>query len=152
MVAALDHMRDRGLIAVENGTWQIKVPLETIDLQAPESLRQLIELQIERLSEEEQRALEVASVTGVSFTAHADALSTTWSQEKFENLCDELSRRQHMVRRTGSHQFPDGTISQCYEFAHALYREVFYRRQPPGRRAKLQLRIGELAGQVFLAA
>jgi predicted ATPase len=63
MVAALDHVRERGLIAVENGTWQIKVPLETIELQAPECLRQLIELQIERLSEEEQRALEAASIT-----------------------------------------------------------------------------------------
>ena len=145
-------MRDRGLIAVENGAWQIKAPLETIDLQAPESLRQLIELQIERLSAEEQRALEVASLTGVSFTAHADALTTTLDQEKFENLCEELSRRQHMVRRTGSLQFPDGTISQCYEFVHALYREVFYRRQAPGQRAKLQLRIGEPAGEAFLAA
>jgi len=26
-----------------------------------------------------------------------------------------------------------GTISRCYEFAHALYREVFYRRQATGR-------------------
>ena len=58
----------------------------------------------------------------------------------------------HMVRRTGLLRFPDGTISQCYEFVHALYREVFYRRQPPGQRAKLQLRIGELAGEAFLAA
>ena len=138
MVAALDHVRERGLIAVENGTWQIKVPLETIELQAPESLRQLIELQIEGLSEEEQRALEVASITGVSFTAHADTLDAPEDQEKFENLYEELSRRQHLVRRTGSQQGSDGTISQCYEFAHALYREVFYRRQPPGRRTKLQ--------------
>ena len=135
MVAALDHVRERGLIAVENGTWQIKVPLDTIELQAPESLRQLIELQIEGLSEEEQRALEVASITGVSFTAHADTLDAPGDQEKFENLCEELSRRQHLVRRTGSQQFPDGSISQCYEFAHALYREVFYRRQASGRRA-----------------
>ena len=140
MVAALDHMRERGLVAVENGTWQIRVPLERIELQAPESLRQLIELQIEGLSEEEQRALEVASITGVSFT-HADTLGAPGGQEKFENLCDKLSRREHMVRLTGSHQFPDGTISQCYEFAHALYREVFYRRQAPGRRAKLHARI-----------
>jgi predicted ATPase len=134
----LDHVRERGLIAVENGTWQIRVPLETIELQAPESLRQLIELQIERLSEAEQRALEAASITGVSFTAHADKLDAPGDREKFENLCEELSRRQHLVRRTGSQQFPDGSISQCYEFAHALYREVFYRRQAPGRRAKLQ--------------
>ena len=138
MVAVLDHVRERGLIAVENGTWQVKVHLETIELQAPESLRHLIELQIEELSEEEQRALEVASVTGVSFTAHAEALGTPGDQEKFENLWETLSRRQHLVRRTGSHQFPDGTMSQCYEFAHALYREVFYRRQSPGRRTKLQ--------------
>src|SRR5271165_111487 len=26
-----------------------------------------------------------------------------------------------------------GTTAQCYEFAHALYREVFYRRQASGR-------------------
>ena len=90
MVATLDHLRERGLIAVENGTWQIKVPLETIDLQAPESLRQLIELQIERLSEEEQRALEVASITGVSFTAYAEALrdlGTRRSLKTFAKSC-----------------------------------------------------------------
>ena len=152
MVAALDHMRDRGLIAVENGAWQIKVPLETIDLQAPESLRQLIELQIDGLSAEEQRALEVASLAGVSFTARADTLTTALDQEKFEDLCEGLSRRQHMLRRTGLLRFPDGTISQCYEFVHALYREVFYRRQAPGRRANLQLRIGEPVGEAFVAA
>ncbi len=30
MLAVLDHLRDRRLIAVENGKWQIKVPLENI--------------------------------------------------------------------------------------------------------------------------
>ena len=152
MVITLDHMRDQGLIALENGTWKIKVPLERISLETPESLRQMIELQIERLSAEEQRALEVASVTGVSFPANVKALGATVDQEKFESVCEDLSRRQHMVRRAGSHQFPDGTISQCYEFAHALYREVFYRRQAPGRRAKLQLGIIELAGEAVLSA
>jgi predicted ATPase len=146
MVAVLDHMRDRGQILIENGAWQINVPLETIDLQAPESLRQLIELQIETLSVEEQRALELASVTGVCFTTHGGVLGSTVDSENFENLCEDLSRRQHMVRRAGSHRFPDGTISQCYEFVHALYREVFFRRQAPGQRAKLQLCIQELAG------
>jgi len=140
MVAVLEHMRERALIAIENRKWQIKVPLESIHLEAPESLRQMIELQIEKLSAEEQRALEAASVTGVSFTAKANAL-TEVDQENFESLCEDLSRRQHMVRRTRSRRFPDGTISQCYEFAHALYREVFYRRQAPGRCARLRLSI-----------
>jgi predicted ATPase len=138
MVSVLDHMRDRALIAVEKGTWQIKVPLESIHLEAPESLRQMIELQIEKLSADEQRVLEAASVSGISFTAKADALGDDVDQEKFEKVCEDLSRRQHMVRRTESYRFPDGTISQCYEFSHQLYREAFYHRQAPGRLAKLR--------------
>jgi hypothetical protein len=82
------YVRDHGLIAVENEARQIKAPLKTIDLQAPESLRQLIELQIEMLSAEELRALELTSLTGVSFRAHADALTTSLDREEAENLCE----------------------------------------------------------------
>jgi predicted ATPase len=81
----------RSLIAVENGTWQIKGPLESIHLEAPESLRQMIELQIEKLSANEQRVPELASVTGISFTAKANALDTSVDQENFENTCEDLS-------------------------------------------------------------
>jgi predicted ATPase len=137
MVSILDDLRDRGMIAIENGTWQIKVPLESIHLEAPESLRQMIELQIETLSSDEQRVLELASVTGMSFTANANVLGTTVDQEKLESTCEDLARRQHIVRRTGWRPFSDGTISQCYEFAHALHREVFYRRQAPSQRARV---------------
>jgi hypothetical protein len=85
----------------------------------------------------------------ISFTAKANALDTSVDQENFENTCEDLSRRQHMVRRTGSRHSPDGTISQCYEFVHALYQKVFYRRQAPGRRARLRLHIGETAAEAF---
>jgi hypothetical protein len=54
--------------------------------------------------------LEIASVRGVSFTAD---VRTTVDPEKFESVCEDLSRRQLMVRRTGSSQFRDGTISDC---------------------------------------
>jgi predicted ATPase len=149
MVATLEHMRNRGLITLENGSWLFKVALENIHLETPESLRQMIELQIEKLSADEQRVLEVASVTGVSFTAKANVLDTAVDQEKFEHVCEEMSRRQHMVRRTGSCRCPDGTVSQCYEFAHELYREVFYRRQAPGRLARLRLRIGDTTAEAL---
>src|SRR6266851_7839956 len=39
MVAVLEHMQDRGLIACDNGSWQINTPLEKIDLEVPEDLR-----------------------------------------------------------------------------------------------------------------
>jgi DNA-binding winged helix-turn-helix (wHTH) protein/tetratricopeptide (TPR) repeat protein len=149
MVAALDHMIQRGLISHRDGSWKLNVPLEAIELEAPENLRAMIETQIERLSGEEQRALEVASVTGVTFTAKVNATAAMLDEEKFEDLCEELSRRQHMVRSAGSHTFPDGSVSRRYEFAHALYREVFYIRQARGRRARLHLRIGERLEKLY---
>ena len=147
MVAALDHLRKRELIVVEHGTWQLKVPLDSIHLQVPESLREMIELQIERLSPEEQRVLEIASISGVSFTANVNAPGTTVDAEKFESVCEDLSRRQLMVRRSSSSQFADGPVIEGYEFVHALYRDVFYRRQTPARRVKLERRIGRRAGE-----
>jgi predicted ATPase/DNA-binding winged helix-turn-helix (wHTH) protein len=146
MVAAVDHMRNRYAITAANGTWQFNEPLENIALEAPESLRQMIEFQIEKLSAEEQRMLEIASVHGVSFTAD---VGSAVDPEKFESVCEDLSRRQFMLRRTGASQFPDGTISECYQFVHALYRDVFYRRQMPARRAKLQQRIGARATEAL---
>ena len=47
------------------------------------------------------------------------------------------------MRPAGCQHLPDGTLFQRFEFVHALYREVFYRRQAEARRAKLHQRIGE---------
>ena len=154
MVAVLEHITQRGFISHESeardsGTWKLNVPIEDIDLEAPENLRTMIEAQIERLSAEERRALEVASVSGVSFRTRVTATAAALDEEKLEEICGEMSRRQHLVRWAGSHQFPDGIVSQRYEFAHALYREVFYRRQPSGSRARLHLRLGERLEELY---
>jgi DNA-binding winged helix-turn-helix (wHTH) protein len=74
MVAALEHLTQRGLISRESGAWQMRQPLEQI-------------------------------VVGVP--------------------------------------------SPRYEFVHALYREVFYQRQAPRRRAKLHRRVGEALEVLF---
>src|SRR5207248_500087 len=73
VVAALNHMTEQRILSREAGTWGLRLPLEEIDLKMPESLRQMIEAQIERLTKEEQRALEVASINGTSFSSHISA-------------------------------------------------------------------------------
>jgi DNA-binding winged helix-turn-helix (wHTH) protein len=143
MVAALDHLAGRGFISRDQGTWKLGVPLEEIDLGVPESLRQMIEVQIDRLTPEEQQTLEVASITVTGFNARVTALAANLDPERVEELCEGLSRRYHVVRSAGSLRFPDGAFSPRYEFAHTLYREVFYRRQSLGRRAKLHRNIGD---------
>ena len=143
MVAALDHMRDRGLIAIENGAWQIKVPLEQIGLEAPESLRQMIELQIERLSFEEQRVLEVASVLRkFPLSVTIGAAVANIEPDTIEELLEGLARRHQIIRPAGFKNYRNGT-SPCYEFVHVLYRQVFYRRLGPVRRRKLHQSMAE---------
>jgi predicted ATPase/DNA-binding winged helix-turn-helix (wHTH) protein len=143
MVATIDHMRARGLIAVENASWQLNVPLDRIDLEAPESLRQMIEAQVERLSEQEQRVVEIASITGALFTTAACATAACMNAETYEDLCEGLSRRHQIVQSAGSQEFPDGTTSARYKFIHALYRDVLYQRLSLGRRTKMHLDVAD---------
>jgi DNA-binding winged helix-turn-helix (wHTH) protein len=143
MVAALDHMRDRGRIALENGVWQIKVSLEQIELEAPESLRQMIELQIERLSLEEQRVLEIASVLRkFSLSVTVGAAVANVDPDVIEELLEGLARRHQIIRPAGFRNYRNGT-SPCYEFVHVLYRQVLYRRIGPARRRKLHRSVAE---------
>jgi predicted ATPase len=143
MVTAIQHMTQRGLISVENRTWQLRVSVEEIDLSVPENLRQMIEAQIERLSVEEQRMLEVASVAGLTFSAACVAAAAQMDEIDVEDVCEKLSRRHFILRAAGSQRFADGTISPRWEFVHALYRKVLYERFGPGRRARVHRHIGE---------
>jgi predicted ATPase len=143
MRATLDHLTQQGLLSREPDRWQLQVSLADIELEVPERLRQVIEAQIARLRPEEQRALEVASVTGAVFTAGISAAAADLETNDFEDVCDTLARRQSLVRAVDVQQGPDGSVSQRYAFVHALYREVCYWRQAPGRRVRLHRRIGE---------
>jgi DNA-binding winged helix-turn-helix (wHTH) protein/tetratricopeptide (TPR) repeat protein len=150
MVAALEHLEERGLISREHGGWQPAVPLQEIDLGVPESLSRMIQAQIERLSTEEQLALEAASLQSVGrFNVASSAGVIDMDAEAFEDVCETLSRRHRIVRSAGYDQLADGTVIACYEFVHMLYREVCYRQISPGRRAKLHRRLGKWVEEHF---
>src|SRR4029077_11901769 len=144
MVTALDDMTERGLISRNKGSWQLGVALKGIDMEVPKSLQQMIEVQIERLSREEKRVLEVASLQSRSrFAVASRAAIVDLEPEAFEDVCETLSRRHRIVRSAGSEKLADGTVTACYEFVHVLYREVCYGRIAPARRAQLHRRLGE---------
>ena len=148
MVACLEHLGNRGLIAREPEGWQLKIAPEKIDPQVPEGLRKMIEVQIDRLSKEEQRVLEVASLPSVGrsrFPVASRAAIGDMEPEVFEDVCERLSRRRSIVRPAGSEKLRDGTVTPCYEFVHVLYREVCYQRIGLSRRVKLHRRLGEWA-------
>jgi predicted ATPase len=152
-IAMIEHLvAQRFLLCVDQeGTprWQLSLPLAGSDAGVPGELVQMVELEIERLSPDEQSALEAGSLMSVAFPAWAVAAALGKDAIELEELCDALARRVHFLERAGHDELPDGNRSAFYVFTHGLYREVLYQRQAAARRAERHVRIAERLGELF---
>jgi DNA-binding winged helix-turn-helix (wHTH) protein len=151
LIAVVEHLLESGLLEREGGRWQLRRPASEIALQVPETLRQMIEAQIELLSASEQRILEAGAIAHLTFTPAIRAPTIYMDQVAFEDCCDALAKRNHILRLAGTRELPDGQVVQRYEFVHALYREVLYQRQGPAQRAMLHRRGAERVEELFAA-
>ena len=143
MVNVIEHLMELGHIRLNETAWTVTAPLDQIEFSVPETLRQMIELQIERLSPREQLTLDAASVHGNLFSAVQTAAALEVDVEHVEETCQKLAQQHHIVRTAPLERLPDGTFSERYEFVHAAFRNVFYQRLAPARRAKLHRRFAE---------
>jgi DNA-binding winged helix-turn-helix (wHTH) protein/tetratricopeptide (TPR) repeat protein len=137
MTAMLDHLAHRGVLTQANGHWTITVPLDEIQPGVPETLRQMLEMQLQHASDTDQRLLESASVAGQHFTAWAVASMLAIESTNVEEQCDALVGRDQFVKASGSRALTGDLVTPEYQFRHALYREVLYRRLNPRQRTGL---------------
>lgn len=149
MVAAVEHSLEQGLMFQKDGRLHLRDPLTEMDLEMPQGLRQMVEAQIDRLSEEEQWVLDTASVAGVTFSSDVVTSATDYDFQRVEGICHNLARGNHVVRPAGFQEFPNQSRSSRYEFIHVLYREVLYDRQAPGRRSTRHLLIGNRVERLY---
>lgn len=143
VVNMVEYLIAQGVLAEMDGAWRLQMRIGEVGRGVPESLRQLIEKHIERLSEEHQQMLEVASVVGVTFSATAVAAGLQVEVETVEQQCEALARIGHFLRSQGIEEWPDGSMGGQYSFLHALYQQGLYERIPEARRIRLHRRIGE---------
>ncbi len=142
MVNVVDYLLNEKKIVEVDGTWRLEIDLDEAELEVPESLRHMIEKHIERLTPEEQRILEGASVVGMDCSAVAISAGLAEDVVRIEEVCDGLARRNHFLLPAYLAELPDGTITPRYHFIHALYLNVLYKRVAPTRRAQIHGRIG----------
>ena len=149
--AMLEHLiAERYLVRDDEASrWRKRAPFPELESSVPHELSQMIGLEIERLSADDQRLLEAASLMNVAFPAWAVAAALEADAGEVDEACDDLARRLYFVRRAGEDELPDGSRSAFYVFAHGLYREVLYQRQPASRRARRHTRIAERLAQLF---
>jgi DNA-binding winged helix-turn-helix (wHTH) protein/tetratricopeptide (TPR) repeat protein len=158
MVAIVQNMGSKGLIAVDRGRLSLTVPAEDVYPGIPETLQQMLELQLERLNPEELSILQSASVAGERFSVAAIEGMMDASGVLIEEVCDGLASRQQAIRSIGIHKAASGAASAHYEFRHSLYRQALYRGLSGLQRSKLHRSLGEYlmpicdAGKPDLAA
>jgi len=147
--ALLDHMIGERSIALKETKWHQITPISNLEITVPQELARLIELEIDRLSPQEQRLLEAGSLMNIAFPVWAAAAALKESSDTIEELCEDLEHRTGLVRRAGHDDLPNGMRSDFYSFAHQFYREVLYQRQTTARRAKGHIRIAEQLKSLF---
>ncbi|MEW5926506.1 MAG: AAA family ATPase [Gemmatimonadota bacterium] len=133
----------RGAFAPCEGGWELRGALSDLAEDVPETLRRLIQQQVETLDPEDQAVLEAGSVEGLRFSAAAAAAGLDRPVARVEERCDYLARHGRFLRSCGVEEWPDGTVSGRYAFVHHLHRDVVYERVSGGRRAGLHRGIGE---------
>lgn len=143
MVATLDHFVEQRVAQLTPEGWRLRRSPSEVPLDVPRRLNQVIEHRIQRLADRQQRALEAASVAGLTFRASTAALAAGMSEEDFEDICEVLCRQQSFIRREPARTADSGLAVTIYVFRHIMYRQIFYDRQGPLRTARSHLCVAE---------
>jgi DNA-binding winged helix-turn-helix (wHTH) protein/tetratricopeptide (TPR) repeat protein len=149
MVNTVDHLIAERLIQPHEDGWRMAAKIDTVRLGVPDSIRQLIEAQIERLDARDQRILEAASIAGAGFRVPAVSAALDEGVENVAVRCEELTRRHQFIRECRPHTLPDGQTAGRFGFVHAVYRHVFYERVSTARRIHLHRRIGRRTEEIY---
>jgi predicted ATPase/DNA-binding winged helix-turn-helix (wHTH) protein len=149
MVNVVEYLIDEKIIADVENAWRLRGDLDQIELGVPESVQHMIEKHIERLTAEEQRVLEGASVVGMDCSAVAISAGLAEDVVHIEEVCDRVARRYHFLMPAYLAELPDGTITPRYRFMHSLYLNVLYRRIAPTRRSQIHGRIGARGEAIY---
>ncbi|MFO1351392.1 MAG: AAA family ATPase [Gammaproteobacteria bacterium] len=145
MVNMIDLLLARALLCERSGHWRLDTEFGEADIGVPESLRQLIEKQIDQLRPEERRILAAASVAGMEFAAAAVAAMLDDEVIVVEACCRRLARQGSFLRALGLDETTNRASTERFAFIHVLYHDVLYQGLGITYRAQLHRRMGEHA-------
>jgi DNA-binding winged helix-turn-helix (wHTH) protein/predicted ATPase len=149
MVNAVEYLLTEALIVKREANWELVVEIEKVEVGVPDSIKQMIEKQLDNLSAEDARTLEAASLAGAEFSTLAVVAALEEDRAAVEARCDRLARQRQFIHDCGIQVLPNGETVGRYGFIHALYQNVLYERVSPSRRVELHHRIGERGEDVF---
>ena len=143
MADLLRYLRDRQVLAQEQGRWTLGRSIPDLRRDLPESVRGMIQRKIGQLGEDDRRLLVAASVQGYEFDSAVVARVLERDAAEVEDRLDELDRVHALVRTVREQEFPDRTLTLRYRFVHVLYQNALYASLGPTRRASLSAAVAQ---------
>jgi len=149
---AIQILAERGDIVRDNSAWRLKQPLVQIELDAPVSMRSVIEKKVSLLSDSQRQALVYASIEGEEFTSTVLAALLQADDLELEDRLHTIEAVHRLIRVKGEEDLPDGSAATRYRFAHALYQYYLYDQILSKRRVLLHLRAGQTLERIMAAS
>jgi DNA-binding winged helix-turn-helix (wHTH) protein/tetratricopeptide (TPR) repeat protein len=138
-----------GFLGAEGGVVTVLAELRQVDETIPETVRQLIERELETLDQAEIEVLEVAAVSGNELDGATAAVVSGEALEDVERRLAMMSRQVHYLDAVGGSEWPDGRVSTRFRFTHELYRQVVLDRMSVSRRAHLHGSVGRAVEEAY---
>lgn len=133
----VDDLVHRGILAMDrDGNWSMHGTAGELREFVPDSLRELVERQVERLAGAERNVIEAASVLGAEFEAATVAGVSGLSVDDTENACEALARRGQFLGPAGRGR---STGDGRFAFVHSLVQRILHDRLPASRMRRLHL-------------
>jgi DNA-binding winged helix-turn-helix (wHTH) protein/tetratricopeptide (TPR) repeat protein len=149
VTSMLQHLIDQQAIVEVNGTWRLSSQATYSQDGVPNNLMNMINYELGRLSDDDRRLLDVASVAGEEFSAALVAAGLSRDVVEVERDIEALVRKDCIIVRSGASEWPDGTYSGSYSFRHILYQNVIYQNLAPGQRAQTHRRLGKRLEEAY---
>ncbi len=142
-VAVVDDLESRGMIRRDDGGWQLTTTVAEVASRRPDTVRQLIDMQLDRLASNEQAILEAAGLVGAQFSARSVAHALGQPPDDVDTVCERFASDQRFLRFISTEPWPDGTIQSHYGFVHALYRDTALARVPSATKRVWHRKVAE---------
>jgi DNA-binding winged helix-turn-helix (wHTH) protein len=148
-IGLLGELEHHGVLKAAYDRWQLTIPPADVGAHHPDTVIRLIDNQIDRLTADEQRVLEAASVAGAVFNSAVVAFALDLEPDRADAICELLANECRFLSVMGTETWPDGTIQYRYAFTHAMIQYAALSRSPSARNRLLHCRIGECLEQAY---
>ena len=127
----LRHLAETGAVERRGEEWATQLPIDEMGI--PEGVREVVGRRLAHLSDDAQRVLRTAAVTGAEFEVPLLQTASGVDEEGLLSGLEEATAAGLVIEAPGNR----------YRFAHALVRHTIYDRLSAARRPTLHRRVAE---------